>query len=145
MVAFSTAIANFGAKTMREAEQIMHASVAEVGKRVIERTPIKSGKAKSNWNVQAGAPDITTREVTGQRFLHGIGDLSPTGLLALTVYVSNSLPYAYKLETGSSRQAPSGMAGITAVEWPAIVAEKAAKIRSQNYIASAVPYAGTPR
>lgn len=46
------------------------------------------------------------------------------------VYITNSVPYALRLENGWSSQAPAGMVGLTVIEWQGIV--KNAVIKNAN-------------
>lgn len=75
-------------------EQAIDAFITETLVTVRGRTPIKTGTARAGW----------------ERF--------PPGLSALgvTQWVYNDVPYIVLLEYGSSRQAPGGMARITAAE-----------------------------
>src|SRR5262245_41990654 len=75
-------------------EQFIDQLVTETLVLVRSRTPIKTGNARSGWD----------------RFPPG---LSETGT---TQWIFNSVPYIVKLEFGYSRQAPQGMARITAAE-----------------------------
>ena len=109
-------------------EEIVLGVVAEAGRRVIQRTPKKTGKLRSNWNVQEAAPDPTTREATNEEFRHGFERLPRQVVDVMPVIISNSLPYAGVVERGSSKQAPSGMARITAMELPQILREVAGKV-----------------
>jgi hypothetical protein len=75
-------------------EQIIDAFVTETLVTVRGRTPIDTGNARSHW------------------------ERNPPGLseFGTTQIISNDVPYILKLEYGSSRQAPEGMARITAAE-----------------------------
>jgi len=72
-------------------------------------TPVKSGRARSNWNVSSAAPDLSTSDRTVPR------DQSETikSIDADRInYVSNGLPYIQKLNDGSSKQAPQNFVDI---------------------------------
>lgn len=75
-------------------EQIIDAFVTETLVTVRGRTPILTGTARSGW------------------------DRTPPGLsmFGTTQEIFNEVPYIVKLEYGSSKQAPEGMARITAAE-----------------------------
>lgn len=75
-------------------EQIIDAFITETLVTVRSRTPILTGNARSRW----------TR--------------TPPGLSAFGTeqVIANDAPYIVKLEYGYSRQAPEGMARITAAE-----------------------------
>ena len=78
---------------------------------VILATPVDTGRARANWQVGLGGPEV------GQ-----LDELSPSGAEAIArnageiqqrrgsqdVYISNNLPYIGRLNEGSSAQAPAG-------------------------------------
>jgi hypothetical protein len=45
-------------------------------------------------------------------------------------YITNNLPYAWRLEHGHSKQAPAGMVGLTVVEFAGIVDKAANDVRT---------------
>lgn len=83
---------------------------------IVDRTPVKSGRARANWRVGLGAPPRgTTRQVDV------VGNVTVrNGLLVLQsmtgvpgqVWLANNVPYALRLERGSSSQAPYGMVAL---------------------------------
>lgn len=89
--------------------------------RLIEKTPVDTGRAKNNWNLAKGAPDTDNLPA---------GDYPQTGSVALaqaageagklvagdTLYMTNGLEYIPPLEDGHSKQAPAGMIGLTVAE-----------------------------
>lgn len=75
-------------------EQVIDAFVTETLVTVRSRTPILTGTARAGW----------------QRFPEGPSEPGTTQ------WIFNDVPYILKLEFGSSRQAPEGMARITAAE-----------------------------
>lgn len=75
-------------------EQIIDAFVTETLVTVRGRTPIDTGNARSHWERSpVGLSDFGTEQV-----------------------ISNDVPYIVRLEFGWSKQAPEGMARITAAE-----------------------------
>ena len=86
----------------------------------VRRSPVDTGRFKANWNVNYGAPNVQTSTSTaGARSTAEVNKV-----LSLPVggkgYLTNSLPYAIRLEYGwSKRQAPMGMVRVTAREWSA--------------------------
>lgn len=86
----------------------------------VRRSPVDTGRFKANWNVNYGAPDVRTSTSTaGARATAEVNKVLslPVGG---KVYLTNSLPYAIRLEYGwSKRQAPMGMVRVTAREWTA--------------------------
>ncbi|MFC0179001.1 hypothetical protein [Thorsellia kenyensis] len=87
---------------------------------VVAKSPVDTGRFRGNWHVSFNKQDMTQFEL-----------LDPTGAIALStgqavldafdsgveaIYIQNSLPYAMKLESGHSKQAPMGMVRVTATE-----------------------------
>ena len=92
----------------------------ELGRRVVKRTPVKTGQARANTRLAIG-------NRVGQQFLRitdKIGDVTIQKITQSaqriapysnwTIY--NAVPYAQRLEHGWSRQAPSGMFRISVKE-----------------------------
>lgn len=75
-------------------EQVIDAFITETLVTVRSRTPILTGNARSGW----------------ERFPPGLSEFGTTQ------WVFNNVEYILLLEYGSSRQAPEGMARITAAE-----------------------------
>ena len=102
--------------------------------RLIEKTPVDTGRAKNNWNLATGSPDasnlpegqyprggtVALTRMTGQAGAVKAGDI---------IYLTNALPYIGPLENGHSRQAPSGMIALTVRELQPLASEIAAKVR----------------
>ncbi len=88
--------------------------------RVVPRTPVDTGRARGNWQAGAGSPNTETDDnsldpnatKTPQRIRREIARLPKGGSL----FISNHLPYARRLENGHSKQAPAGFMTITAAE-----------------------------
>jgi hypothetical protein len=90
------------------------------------------GRFRANWNVSFDAIDKSTSEevdVTGQSSIDaGVAAMSDFKL-GQTVYLTNSLPYAYRLEHGHSKQAPSGMVGLAVVELNQIISKVVSELK----------------
>lgn len=74
-------------------------------------TPVKTGRARNNWDVGLGEPwRATTQEVDPS----GAGAVARNNAKIATtkpgqdIYISNNLPYINRLNQGSSSQAPAG-------------------------------------
>lgn len=78
------------------------------------------GRARANWNVSFGSPDVTTSERTdksgGTTIAAGTATIARAGG-EQPIYLMNSLPYIRRLEyEGWSQQAKAGMVRITVAE-----------------------------
>lgn len=90
----------------------------EALKRLMEKTPVDTGRARGNWNVKRKKPDHSTSDNTDQTVTLTKGEATIDGfeLSKEALYLSNGLPYIERLENGYSAQAPEGMAKLTVRE-----------------------------
>lgn len=91
----------------------------ELLSRVVMKSPVDTGRFRGNWTVSLNAPDISVTDGVdpsgGATIARGSSVI--TGMREpQVVYVSNNLPYAQRLEEGSSKQAPAGMVAVTLAE-----------------------------
>lgn len=91
--------------------------------RLILRTPVDTGRAKSNWQVGIGeVPDgVLARTNPSGALSDGERALSEMRGLPIVSLVNN-LPYIERLEQGHSKQAPAGMLEQTYQELLSMVA-----------------------
>ena len=107
---------------------------------IVKKTPVDTGRARANWNISAGSPDLTVTEETDKSF--GKQKKVPDAKGDTPLYISNNLPYIKTLEFGGypkdvkkgtrvkgkngrkghyevrtkggfSKKAPKGMVGVT--------------------------------
>ena len=78
---------------------------------LVDKSPVDTGRFSSNWKLgEGGINSETTTDTT-------VPELAlPVITLGQSYFVSNSLPYALRLEHGWSQQAPAGMVGIVLAE-----------------------------
>lgn len=79
------------------------------------RTPVKTGRARGNWQIGINQVETSQLDRKGISTNEEIPKLNQVKEDE-TIYISNNLPYIQKLEYGSSKQAPSGMVGVTFAE-----------------------------
>jgi len=95
--------------------------------RIVQRTPVDTGRARGNWTVSVGSQDFTITEAVdiGGSVAIAEGQEAIAAYEAQegwpSIYIQNNLPYIERLEDGSSSQAPSGMAALTFAELQAAV------------------------
>lgn len=96
---------------------------------VIWKTPVRTGRARSNWSVTLDKP--SGAEINGGGFdSPAVGGQAETVIASLTLakgesvirrwnpedvvlWIENNVPYIESLENGHSRQAPAGMLKLT--------------------------------
>lgn len=112
----------------QEANLLARAVGAEALRRLVYRTPVKTGRARGAWFVSvddrnydqalADAAGNPTRS-DAQAMNEGIGVINGSKPFQ-SIILQNNVEYIEALEDGSSTQAPSGMLAVTAAELQAV-------------------------
>ena len=126
---FSLQVAAFAAKAKGNANQVVRKVAIDCVSSIVLKSPVDTGRFRANWNLSLGNIDETTSDATDKGGADTIANAAVSvsdSLLGQTVYITNALPYAQRLEYGYSKQAPVGMVRITVAEF-------------QGYIDRAVP------
>lgn len=86
---------------------------------VVLKSPVDTGRFRGNWNVSVDLRDDTTTDATDKdgsaTIAKGQGVITAIPPYR-TIWLTNNLPYARRLETGWSQQAPAGMVALTLAE-----------------------------
>jgi hypothetical protein len=113
-------------KSMTNASQIARAIAIELETRVVQKSPVDTGRLRGNWNVGINAPNMAEQgaDISGMESnARALGALS-NFKLGDSIFITNNLPYTHKLEfglygdgdktvNGYSKQAPQGFIRIT--------------------------------
>lgn len=109
-MAWKNAPINFGVKALKDADQFTKKITGEMLQQVITRSPVDSGAFRGNHRVGIGALDPNANKAdTSNPLQKGLATIQSGGGLGKFVLISNSLPYAIRLENGYSQQAPLGI------------------------------------
>lgn len=108
-------MAAFRAKALARLHTFESEAMQEIGRRVIARTPVRTGKLVSNYNYSVSSPDLTVTDNLGIRTLNH-ADAMPAKAVGLRHWISNGVPYGVYVEHGTSRMAARAMIGLTFVE-----------------------------
>lgn len=92
-------------KVVENLEKTVRAVALVVDAELVATTPVKTGRARSNWNPSLNTPDASIVE-PGQK--KSIGPINAAFKITDTILISNNLPYIRELNNGSSKQAPAG-------------------------------------
>ena len=139
MSSFSADLKKFAEATKRNLNDTVRGVVLELGTRIVQRSPVDTGKFRGNWQLTVGGPDIRTNEPFDKQALGSApsagtfdrwkGEIG-AATIGSTFYITNSLPYARKLEyEGWSSQAPAGMVRVTVVEYGQIIQQVINKVK----------------
>lgn len=120
---FNAQLTQFARKIQVAPQKIVKKVAFQLFRRIIEKTPVDTGRARASWNISIGsvnsvnAPEgkytdrgtkIGTSGMAGAQANAALAGYGADGRLP-AVWISNNLPYIGELENGHSQQAPAGM------------------------------------
>lgn len=120
-----TSPSKFAVKLGQESKEVVAKVALELHSRLVMKTPVDTGRARSNWQVRLDAPFDGFKPSTGGKGTQGAMTtileaqrrLEPQKMRGLpTVYITNNLPYIKYLNDGSSEQAPKHFIETTLAE-----------------------------
>lgn len=115
-----------------KAEMVVRKTALELQSQMIERSPVDTGRFKGNWQCGIGSMNADTNAAPDKS---GQGALGRTAAVlqgwkpGQTIVLSNSLPYAKRLELGWSKQAPAGVVRLTVQNYSAALANAVAGLK----------------
>lgn len=118
---FVAAINAFVQKAKANQEQVIRAASIRILNRLVMMSPVLTGRFRGNWQVTFDAPasgplDVTDKD--GNKTIQAGSVIIESFRVGMkSIYFTNALPYAYRLEMGHSQKAPGGMVRITAAEF----------------------------
>lgn len=131
MKSFSLDLRAFAEKAGKNADLVARKVGIDAASRMIDRTPVKTGRARANWTVAVGTPWGDVRDATdksGQSTKSAASSALAAYRCGPTIWITNNLPYIERLEDGWSRKAPAGMLGVTFIEIEALVSRIAREV-----------------
>jgi len=138
-MSFTLDLQLFAKRAGVKADLLVKRVVAGVAESLIMRSPVgdasywkspppkgyTGGRFRGNWDYGFNAPQSQQFEVidkTGSLSTSRIAAKMKAGQMAGHIhYITNSLPYAIRLEDGWSRQAPNGMVSLTVQAFQGLV------------------------
>lgn len=121
---FSADLAKFAEAIDLDIKTAVKVVCIEAFRRVVMRSPVDTGRFRSNWTLAEAAPLLTIAPELPKGAPTAAIPAPPAFQLAspyTIVWIANGLPYAERLEFGWSGQAPAGMVRLTAAELTAYV------------------------
>lgn len=99
-----------------KAELVVRKTALELQSGMVEMSPVDTGRFKGNW--QCGVGGMVTAandepDKSGQGAIGRTNTVLQGWRPGQTIWLTNSLPYARRLENGWSGQAPAGMVRLT--------------------------------
>lgn len=144
---FTVTLKRFAEKAKSRRDQVVRKVVLEMGSSLVFRSPVGDakywqspappgyvgGRFRANWQLGINAIDYTTSEAidpggsaTVGNLFAKIADEAPNQVF----YLTNSLPYAQRIEDGwSYRQAPQGVVGLTVLQFRNFISQAVAEVK----------------
>jgi hypothetical protein len=126
MSSFSADLTKFCQKYDADIKLVIRKITFEAFSRVILRTPVDTGRARANWGVSIGAPqlvyNISAEDKSGTATLAAAANGTQSWKCTGSIFMTNNVPYIGVLEYGradgspGSKQSPEGMVRITMEE-----------------------------
>lgn len=111
----------FAERAKLSMDRLNRTAVMLAAQGMVLRSPVDTGRFRANWQFGYGSVNTTTTtsvDTSGGAALGAIKSAVDAVEAGGICYVTNSLPYAQRLENGWSKQAPSGMVKVTFAELP---------------------------
>jgi hypothetical protein len=106
-------------KAGNQADNVVKKVAIDVMTSVVNKSPVDTGRFRGNWQIGIGAVNGETDSAEDKSGNNAINK-AQSKLIGFksgrTIFISNSLPYAQRLENGYSKQAPLGMVRLTVIE-----------------------------
>lgn len=119
---FAKALEQLGEHVTGSVEKVIRKACIDLYRKIVERCPVDTGRAKSNWMISTTVHDGTVggEEFTANEIISiiesEISDFS-FDIHDDVVIIYNNLEYIEQLENGTSTQAPAGMVSVSLVEF----------------------------
>lgn len=130
--AFKANFAKLLKKAGDDAGLVVRKTALQLQTSMVAMSPVDTGRFKGNWQPGIGAINADTsagEDRTGAgvigRTVSALGAWKPGQM----IYLTNSLPYARRLEFGWSKQAPGGMVRLTVANYARTLAEAVRSIK----------------
>lgn len=130
---FTLDIQRFVDKAKGNINLVVRKVALDLFSRVIEKSPVDTGRFKGNWQVAIGSIPAGTLELNDKDGSATISRVTAETLnlsAGQIIYLVNNLAYARRLEFGYSKQAPAGMVRITVTEYGAIVTDAVSEVQA---------------
>lgn len=136
MADFSLQLGKFAEKVKGRQDDFVRLLVLKIYRRLVMRTPVRTGRAQNSWQINEDTPDLSTTEAAQENeeaiiaeAMAKLKKFSAGGV----VWITNNLPYIIPLEEGHSDQAPpGGIVEITIEEFEDIVRQAGGQAKTKN-------------
>lgn len=126
--AFKANFAALLAKAGNKVDLVVRKTALELQSMMIEKSPVDTGRFKGNWQAGVGAVNAGTDETANSDALGRTAAVLQGWKPGQTINLTNSMPYATRLENGWSKQAPTGMVRLSVQNYSMAIAKAISEI-----------------
>ena len=129
-MSFGADLVKFQGDAIKATEKTARGTAIALWRAVIFDSPVDSGRFRGNWIASDGAPIETTYSITDKQGTTTVNKATVSTLSSSdwqSLWLSNNLPYAQRLEYGWSDQAPEGMVRKNVIRFQDILDKEARK------------------
>lgn len=129
--AFKAGFAALMQRTGADVDLLVRRVVGDFQRSLVLRSPVDTGRFRGNWQCGVGAVDTRVDSAPDKQGAAAIANahaVMRSWKAGQTIYLTNSLPYARRLEYGWSAQQPQGMVRVTVHEYAQRLAAQVAQL-----------------
>lgn len=112
-MSFADDLAKYCQAAGDKVDQLVRDTAIGLQASMMTKSPVDTGRFKSNWQCGLGGMNPDTTAPAGSDALGRTEVVLQGYKPGQTIWLTNNLPYARRLENGWSQQAPSGMVRLT--------------------------------
>lgn len=115
---FDLPLAAFAKKLEIKLEEVCQRVALDALTRIVQRTPVKTGRARSSWNltVREASDDVPDDFDFQNDAIQRAQGIAAQIDGKEQIFIVSNLPYIERLENGWSKQAPAGMVRLSIAE-----------------------------
>lgn len=116
-----------------KADLVVRKLALDIGGTLIDMSPVDTGRFKNNWVTSVGYRSVAavgSANGGGDGAIYMLKDVVRQWRPGQTIFITNNLPYARRLEYGHSKQAPNGMVRLTMQQFGDALKRAADQVRS---------------
>jgi len=117
---FNKTVSDFATRVPAEKTMLFLKKISfEALSRLVQKTPVDTGRARGGWQVSFGklaAGQVETTDKSGGGTIGNGSSKIMAMKMPVIVYIANNVHYILELEDGHSGQAPNGMMALTIQE-----------------------------
>lgn len=125
-------LARLARKVQTDIETVTRKAALDMAGSMVQRSPVDTGRFRGNWQYGGDTLNAATdanADVAGAGALGRILSCLSGWRPGQAIYITNSLPYAHRLEYGWSKQAPGGMVRVTVAEYQTYISKAIASVK----------------